>query len=266
MKIYKITAYVLLSLGLHASFCTINAMESQELDLRKATAKDKNALRAIFNDAGDYYWENPPKSTGERNSYIEASVSELYKRTNKYVVVIKDTDEVIGIVGLNKSPDQQGHDDTITRGLRISVSGHNLIAKSHRRKGYATAITRLSINKTFADYPHLGGITSHINVKNEASIGVMEKLRFAHVGIMSDGNGTIDNVYKIRNPNLMPDLPPENQKPGLITAKHVTLATVGILSIIATIALYRYWTKNNKKDIAIEVQQETSITDPTTAP
>ncbi len=198
--------YVVLVLNLMGNLHTINAMQSPEIALRKATFSDVNMLHSIMREAGDYYWENPPENNTEKEEYYAAGVVGLYSIREAYVVTIKETNHIVGAVGLNDNPVEQTSDEyyaATARGMDIPVSIHMLIAKKHRQNGFASKALGLLIAHTFHNYPHLKSISARIHAPNEASIKTIQKLHFAHVGIMSKGDGMIDHIYKIQNPNLL---------------------------------------------------------------
>ncbi len=165
------------------------SIQTDRLYLRAMTLDDAEALIPILGDpevmSGT---KRPPmKTVDEIRDFLKTRILPSYQEENgwgRYAFIKKDTGELIGFGGLNKTAALTGR-EMMTLGI--------ILAKKHQNQGYAREVTVAGLPLIRAAFPNL---IAAIPTDNTRSIDLALKngLRFSRQAIVSN---ELMSIYEV---------------------------------------------------------------------
>ena len=146
-------------------------VETERLIIRNFDLKDSDTLFEFFSDKDSCYFDGGYEPYVGKNSDYYGLMADFANDKTRYVVVQKDTDEVIGMIHLTI------HND---RAVEVMEIGYT-INPSKRRNGYAMEATKAMVNYLLNTL-NLDMIIAGILEENVISLRMIEKLGFTFEG------------------------------------------------------------------------------------
>lgn len=164
-------------------------LETERLMIRRFEAKDKESMFEFLSDRDSCYLDGGYESYAEKNDAYYDLMTEFVEEETRYVIVRKDTDEVIGMIHLME------HND---RAVEVMEIGYT-INPSQRRFGYATEAVKSMVSYLLHGL-HLDMVLAGALEENTISLKMIEKLGFQfegrkHKALYHSAYGPSDLLY-----------------------------------------------------------------------
>ena len=146
-------------------------LETERLKIRRFEMSDADAIFEYLSDRESCYLDGGYEPYVEKNGGYYDLMSEFAEEKMRYVIVLKDTDEVVGMIHLMECKD---------RAVEAMELGYTM-NPSKRRNGYAMEAVRAMLNYLLQEL-HLDMVIAGAFEENTASLKMIEKLGFIFEG------------------------------------------------------------------------------------
>lgn len=168
-------------------------LETERLLLRPMETSDAEALFILDSNPNVhlYLGNNPVTNIAQCHEIIKSIQNQYVKNgIGRFMVVLKDTNEVIGWAGLKYiTEEDNGHINFYDIGYRLQ--------EKHWRKGYALEAAKAWLNHAFTEMK-IPAVYASAHVDNIGSHKILEK-----IGLRQNGqylwNGITCNWYELEN-------------------------------------------------------------------
>ena len=164
-------------------------LETERLRIRRFEKKDADALFEFLSDRESCYLDGGYEPYTEKNDDYYDMMSKFAEEETRYVIVRKDTEDVIGMIHLMECND---------RAVEVMEIGYT-INPSQRRCGYATEAVKAMLRYLLQEL-HLDMVIAGALEDNKISLKMIENLGFVYEGrkrkaLYHSINGPSDLLY-----------------------------------------------------------------------
>lgn len=164
-------------------------LETKRLKIRRFEIQDADAMFEFLNDRESCYLDGGYEPYAEKNDDYHDLMSNFVEEDTRYVIVRKDTDEVIGMIHLMECND---------RAVEVMEIGYTM-NPSQRRCGYATEAVEAMLRYLLQEL-HLDMVIAGALEDNKISLKMIENLGFEFEGrkrkaLYHSVNGPSDLLY-----------------------------------------------------------------------
>lgn len=146
-------------------------LETERLRIRRYEIQDAEDLFEFYSNRESCYLDGGYEPYSEKNADYYEMMREYAEDETRYVIVLKDTDEVIGMIHLMERND---------RAVEVMELGYT-INPSRRRCGYAMEAVETVLNYLLQEL-HLDMVIAGAFEENTSSLKMIEKLGFVFEG------------------------------------------------------------------------------------
>lgn len=164
-------------------------LETERLRIRRFEKKDADALFEFLSDRESCYLDGGYEPYTEKNDDYYDMMSKFAEEETRYVIVRKDTEDVIGMIHLMECND---------RAVEVMEIGY-IMNPSKRRCGYATEAVEVMLRYLLQEL-HLDMVIAGVLEDNKISLKMIENLGFVYEGrkrkaLYHSVNGPSDLLY-----------------------------------------------------------------------
>lgn len=164
-------------------------LETERLRIRRFEKKDADALFEFLSDRESCYLDGGYEPYTEKNDDYYDMMSKFAEEETRYVIVRKDTEDVIGMIHLMECND---------RAVEVMEIGY-IMNPSKRRCGYATEAVEAMLRYLLQEL-HLDMVIAGALEDNKISLKMIENLGFVYEGrkrkaLYHSVNGPSDLLY-----------------------------------------------------------------------
>jgi [ribosomal protein S5]-alanine N-acetyltransferase len=173
-------------------------LETERLIMREMLPTDAETLFDMDKtpEVHKYLWQKPVTAISEVHTYIEMVRKQYEERgIGRFVAIIKETNELIGWIGLKFVNDhtENGNTNFYDYGYRLNEKFWN--------KGYATEASKAWLDYGFKTMT-IDKINAYTHAQNGASNHVLQKVGMKFMEDYLDNEGVTWKWWQMENPNL----------------------------------------------------------------